>query len=109
MHSDAVEEIAAAFRRARPPGSSTRERKPGRGLKCPVCETAMHEEESQGVATDVCPEHGIWLDLGEMDRILARLRGRERRAASEAVREASRDGKISGIMFGGLSLLFDDE
>ena len=48
--------------------------------KCPVCNVFMNEVSRVGVLIDVCPEcRGTWLDRGELDKILERLRdaGRE--------------------------------
>jgi Zn-finger nucleic acid-binding protein len=43
-------------------------------MKCPRCETSMLEErERDGVTTDVCQKcRGIWLDRGELERLIAR-------------------------------------
>lgn len=107
MSSDAIDRIAAAFQAARPPSLPATDRK--RELKCPVCGEGMRVERVEGVATDVCTSHGLWLDLGEMDRILAHIRAGHRFATSQAVREAERNGKLSGMFFGALSLLWRDE
>lgn len=41
--------------------------------KCPVCKTDMYEIERRGVIIDRCPEClGIWLDKGELDKIVER-------------------------------------
>ena len=40
--------------------------------KCPVCSKIMHRKNylgRSGVVTDVCVEHGIWLDAGELKQI----------------------------------------
>jgi Zn-finger nucleic acid-binding protein len=43
-------------------------------MKCPRCETAMLDErEREGVTIDACPQcRGIWLDRGELERLIAR-------------------------------------
>ena len=43
-------------------------------MKCPVCTTAsLVMSERQGIEIDYCPEcRGIWLDRGELDKILER-------------------------------------
>jgi len=41
--------------------------------RCPVCNTLMHRKnyrKRSGVIMDVCVEHGIWLDPGELRQIL---------------------------------------
>lgn len=41
-------------------------------MRCPLCDVAMREVERRGVRIDVCPEcRGIWLDRGELDKLLA--------------------------------------
>jgi uncharacterized protein len=48
-------------------------------MKCPACTTvALVMSERQGIEIDYCPEcRGIWLDRGELDKII-------QRSASEA-------------------------
>lgn len=40
---------------------------------CPACrDIEMHEVSKQGVLIDVCPRcRGVWLDRGELEKILA--------------------------------------
>ncbi|UZN49958.1 zf-TFIIB domain-containing protein [Cupriavidus cauae] len=49
-------------------------------MQCPVCtETTLVMAERQGVEIDYCPKcRGVWLDRGELDKIL------ERAAAEQA-------------------------
>ena len=52
---------------------------PAVGMPCPVCKVALTMSERQGVEIDYCPQcRGVWLDRGELDKIL------ERSAAAEA-------------------------
>ncbi|MFN3422751.1 MAG: zf-TFIIB domain-containing protein [Armatimonadota bacterium] len=40
-------------------------------LNCPVCGTPMREIERFGVMVDICPScKGVWLDRGELDKII---------------------------------------
>lgn len=43
-------------------------------MKCPVCTSVnLVMSERQGVEIDYCPEcRGVWLDRGELDKILER-------------------------------------
>jgi Zn-finger nucleic acid-binding protein len=41
-------------------------------LPCPVCARVMRVARRHGVAIDVCERHGVWLDRGELERLLAR-------------------------------------
>lgn len=45
-----------------------------RDLACPVCGKVMFVDFYQEVSVDRCREHGVWLDRGELELILARLR-----------------------------------
>lgn len=48
-------------------------------MKCPSCEETLVMSERQGVEIDYCPKcRGVWLDKGELDKII------EKSAASEA-------------------------
>jgi Zn-finger nucleic acid-binding protein len=48
-------------------------------MKCPVCQTVdLKMSERQGIEIDYCPQcRGVWLDRGELDKII------ERSAAAE--------------------------
>ena len=55
-------------------------------MLCPHCTSNMQEMAKVGVFIDVCPEcKGVWLDRGELDKILNRIRelGREEEEDSE--------------------------
>ncbi len=43
-------------------------------MKCPVCEnTNLLMSERQGIEIDYCPQcRGVWLDRGELDKIIER-------------------------------------
>ena len=42
-------------------------------MKCPVDGATLQMSERQGVEIDYCPEcRGVWLDRGELDKIIAR-------------------------------------
>ncbi|WP_038056955.1 zf-TFIIB domain-containing protein [Thermus amyloliquefaciens] len=41
-------------------------------LLCPNCQVGMREVERRGVVLDVCPQcGGVWLDRGELEKLLA--------------------------------------
>ena len=43
------------------------------GLLCPACRVDLVMSERQGVEIDYCPRcRGVWLDRGELDKILER-------------------------------------
>ncbi|MDB5186027.1 MAG: hypothetical protein JWL85_550 [Candidatus Saccharibacteria bacterium] len=42
-------------------------------MKCPIDQTDLLMTERQGVEIDYCPQcRGVWLDRGELDKILER-------------------------------------
>lgn len=48
-------------------------------MKCPSCEELLVMAERQGVEIDYCPKcRGVWLDKGELDKII------EKSAAAES-------------------------
>jgi Zn-finger nucleic acid-binding protein len=48
-------------------------------MVCPVCkETELRISERQGVEIDYCPQcRGVWLDRGELDKLIERAAERE--------------------------------
>lgn len=47
-------------------------------MKCPNCEETLVMTERQGVEIDYCPKcRGVWLDKGELDKIIERSAGAE--------------------------------
>lgn len=54
------------------------------GLACPTCRVALVMSERQGIEIDYCPQcRGIWLDRGELDKIIERA-GKEAAPAPQA-------------------------
>jgi Zn-finger nucleic acid-binding protein len=46
---------------------------PHAGLLCPSCRVSLVMSERQGIEIDYCPQcRGIWLDRGELDKIIER-------------------------------------
>lgn len=42
-------------------------------MKCPVCDVALSISSREGIEIDFCPQcRGVWLDRGELDKIVAR-------------------------------------
>ncbi len=45
-------------------------------MRCPVDEEVLQLSERQGVEIDYCPRcRGVWLDRGELDKIIDRVDG----------------------------------
>lgn len=61
-------------------------------MKCPSCkETSLVLSERQGIEIDYCPEcRGVWLDRGELDKILEKSM-REQRPAGENTYDRERE------------------
>jgi Zn-finger nucleic acid-binding protein len=78
---------------------------------CPVCGSTMQVQRKQGISIDVCPEHGIWLDDGELEKIVKSIRtqmgSRHRRSLQRARRGSRSDGVVAGSIFGFWALLWD--
>jgi len=70
---------------------------------CPDCQQSMLKEQrpdyfgdGETVTVDVCEEHGLWLDQGELDLILARSKRDMAREEGRSLRRAFRDGQEEG-------------
>ncbi len=64
------------------------------GLPCPVCKVDLLMSERQGIEIDYCPQcRGVWLDRGELDKIIERsiseTQPTERREGTLGVRHPS--------------------
>lgn len=45
-------------------------------MKCPACNTMLLITERQGIEIDYCPDcRGVWLDRGELDKIIEKSAG----------------------------------
>jgi hypothetical protein len=65
-----------------------------RVLRCPACDAAMNEVERQGISIDVCQGcKGVFLDRGELDKLIATAAAAEQSPlAAEADRLSRRHG-----------------
>ena len=56
----------------------------GENMKCPVCpSTDLLMTERSGIEIDYCPQcRGVWLDRGELDKIIERSMGEPVHAAT---------------------------
>ncbi|MCS6925974.1 MAG: zf-TFIIB domain-containing protein [Candidatus Binatia bacterium] len=56
-------------------------------MQCPRCQTLLQEVTKTGVLIDLCPEcRGVWLDRGELEKIIQRAREVEREWEEEQMR-----------------------
>ncbi|MCW5944078.1 MAG: zf-TFIIB domain-containing protein [Fimbriimonadaceae bacterium] len=52
-------------------------------MNCPTCRVSLKIAERQGIEIDYCPEcRGVWLDRGELDKLIERasVDGRDSRS-----------------------------
>ncbi|HIS40189.1 MAG TPA: zf-TFIIB domain-containing protein [Candidatus Aphodovivens avistercoris] len=61
-------------------------------MKCPLCNVDLVMSERQGIEIDYCPQcRGVWLDRGELDKIIERSVGSAPASAREERRDYDRD------------------
>ena len=57
-------------------------------MKCPHCEELLLITERQGIEMDYCPKcRGVWLDKGELDKIIERIAGSPPKSSKEVYEE----------------------
>lgn len=69
------------------------------GMACPVCRVGLVMTDRQGIEIDYCPTcRGVWLDRGELDKIIERSMSSERGGGREqrTVHRDERHGYDSG-------------
>jgi Zn-finger nucleic acid-binding protein len=79
-------------------------------MKCPVDSTELSISDRQGVEIDFCPQcRGVWLDRGELDKILERSSSfDDRRGGGRNRRDDDDDDDDNGGGIGGFfGRLFD--
>ena len=60
-------------------------------MNCPVCSVALTMSDRQGVEIDYCPKcRGVWLDRGELDKIIERSAGGEQTTFERAALRRTR-------------------
>lgn len=63
-------------------------------MNCPVCNVGLTMTERQGVEIDYCPKcRGVWLDRGELDKIIDRSSGGPEYGSSEPYDERERNSE----------------
>lgn len=57
------------------------------GMPCPTCNVSLVMSERQGIEIDYCPQcRGVWLDRGELDKIIERSKAED--APAQPARES---------------------
>lgn len=75
--------------------------------RCPTCGEPLRPHKIKGVEVDACEDHGVWLDTGELEQILAKQRRTLSSKAKMRVQRARKEGKVSGALWGWWSLFED--
>ena len=79
-------------------------------MKCPVCkDVTLLMSEKNGVEIDYCPEcRGIWLDRGELDKIIEKAKNGEKEYEAKGSYEYKHKKKKRS-MFSDILEIFGDE
>ncbi len=56
---------------------------------CPACAKAMVPSPVDGVVADLCAAHGLWLDSGELEVIVAHIKEEQAQRADRVLRTAA--------------------
>lgn len=65
-------------------------------MKCPICNVNLLMTDKHGVEIDYCPDcRGIWLDRGELEKLVERMAALERGAVAQPVRHEERPAHYS--------------
>ena len=68
-------------------------------MKCPACDVPLAMTDRQGIEIDYCPQcRGVWLDRGELDKIIERTGAAE--AASRPAAAAPPPGQDPPPQYG---------
>lgn len=66
-------------------------------MNCPVCQVPLIMTERAGVEIDYCPKcRGVWLDRGELDKIVEQSSTRQSERYPEERERGERDHEGSG-------------
>ena len=59
-------------------------------MQCPVCQVSLAMSDRQGIEIDYCPQcRGVWLDRGELDKIIERSAPQAAEPAAPSGRQPS--------------------
>lgn len=61
-------------------------------MKCPNCSINLVMSDRQGIEIDYCPDcRGVWLDRGELDKIIERANNEVSPSSGSQTRSSRRD------------------
>lgn len=64
---------------------------------CPICGKHMTADKKQGIQVDVCHDHGVWLDRGELSAVIGKTKDQ---AVKDAMAKAGDSGEDGGFLLG---------
>jgi Zn-finger nucleic acid-binding protein len=65
--------------------------------ECPICKRKMIVQGREALTADACLEHGVWLDSGELEAIIGRLRRGARMNTEHAYKMGYKKGYAEGM------------
>ncbi len=69
-------------------------------MNCPICSVPLVMSDRQGVEIDYCPTcRGVWLDRGELDKIIERSTAELRPAQSTPAPAAPEQGYQNSVYY----------
>ena len=73
-------------------------------MTCPICRVPLAMSERQGIEIDYCPQcRGVWLDRGELDKIIERSASAEPPGGEAPLKGSGQDPwSPSGLTHGGV-------
>ena len=79
-------------------------------MLCPACKVDLVMSERQGIEIDYCPKcRGVWLDRGELDKIIERSAAEETRMRERYAPPPERGGYPDGRGYRGRDRDDDDD
>ena len=73
-------------------------------MKCPQCEETMGQEKVLGLTLEVCGEHGVWLEKGDLGKVVSGVQEYYRRPVTDYLTkerdQAEYEGKKKGFFWG---------
>lgn len=79
-------------------------------MLCPVCRTGLALSDRSGIEIDYCPNcRGVWLDRGELDKIIERTEGSGEERAAKISHEHRPSGMKGKLMDMASSMLEDHD
>jgi Zn-finger nucleic acid-binding protein len=74
-------------------------------INCPICGLPMEQETKYEVVIDVCRDHGVWLDNGELEKMIRVKEQRMKSVYNRKLKRAKHNGVIEGAVCGLWALL----